>query len=217
MPTVRDTFPRMPLGAHSTQGPAGPRTMTGRAIPGMWKAGGGREGAGCRAGTPRGTGRQASGHHASCQGHPDRSSMSLPDESRAVSRAGSRVQTDGNGPEKLAAPLHSCGCPSASQAGRQRGLLPGASGQGQLGSGAGAAQGKDTGPPRGATAPGLLPSPAWGALPGPQDSLARGGARSLVPPPSPEPAVTAALSSCGDTGESFRHRLCRRTPRLCWT
>ena len=41
------------------------------------------------------------------------------------------------------APLHSHGFPAASRAGQPRGLLPGASGQGQLGLGAGAAQGKD--------------------------------------------------------------------------
>lgn len=101
--------------------------------------------------------------------------MSQPDESKAVSRAGSRVQTDGNGPEKLAAPLHSCGCPSASRAGRQRGLLPGASGQGQLGSGAGAAQGKDAGPPRGATALACSPHLPGGPCLGHRTALPRAG------------------------------------------
>ena len=61
MPTVTDAFPWTPLGAHSTQGPAGPRTVTSRARPGVRRAGRGRDGAGCRTGTPRGTGRQASG------------------------------------------------------------------------------------------------------------------------------------------------------------
>lgn len=108
-----------------------------------------------------------------------------------MSRAGSRVQTNEKEPEKLAGPpplpwlsLSLTGWPAEGPA--PRGLRSRTAGLR-----AGAAQGKDAGPPSGATPPGLLPSPAWGALPGPRDGLARSGAGSLVPPPSPEPAVTA--------------------------
>ena len=39
VPTVTDAFPWTPLGSHSTQGPAGPRTVTSRARPGVRRAG----------------------------------------------------------------------------------------------------------------------------------------------------------------------------------